>query len=195
MKPRLLLLGDSICGSYHPRVAALLEEHFEVVRPASGTCRSTTYTLELFDDEIAPVQPYAVHWNNGLHDLARPGPPGSPCATTLEQYEANLRPLLARLREVTEGPVTWCRTTPVIDDWHNRQKTFERFESDVEAYNAVADALMGQENVPIHDLHATIVADPDTYLDRKDGVHLTEAGVEAAAQSVAGFVTTNVVLT
>src|SRR5690606_3072123 len=68
-----------------------------------------------------------------------------------DRYEANLRAILAEA-DRTGLRVAWIRTTPVIDDIHAAHcKIFRRRATDVDTYNAIADAVMSGR--PVLDLY------------------------------------------
>ena len=127
-----------------------------------------------------------IHFNCGLHDLKRAHATG--VLGALDEYAANLR-LLVPLLQARAEAVIWARTTPVSDGQHAPTKPFDRFNHDVDAYNAAADAVMADLRIPSHDLHGAIgQAGRDRCL-AADGVHMTEAGYAALARQVAGAVT------
>ena len=179
--PRVLLLGDSIRMSYQPRVTELLSGRAEVVGPAEN-CQFSAFTLEALDRWLAEIgQPDIVHWNNGLHDVGH-NPDRSPVQYPLDAYLANLRAILARLRD-TEAAVIWATMTPVHPNrpfvttewwWRNEE---------IDAYNAAARELMCTEGVPVNDLHAIVASDCNQYL-AADMLHLSEAGVHRCAAAV-----------
>jgi len=81
--------------------------------------------------------------------------------------------------------IIWVRTTPVIDERHNRLNTlFRRFEADVETYNAIADRIMREHTVPIIDLFTfTRNLGSDVYVDH---VHFTDEVRAQQAAFIAG---------
>jgi hypothetical protein len=121
--------------------------------------------------------------NCGLHDIKR-------TLTThelqvpLDRYEANLCEILARAQRLAACTI-WMRTTPVIDERHNRlNTTFHRFEADVEAYNAVADRIMQEHGITTIDLFTfTRNFGPDVYVDH---VHFTGEVRAQQAAFIAG---------
>jgi lysophospholipase L1-like esterase len=188
MKERLLLIGDSIRWSYQPHVTEELADTCEVIGvDMKIACRDTRTTLNLFDDCCANSGATIVHWNNGLHDISRSHEDDEQCRVPLDEYERNLEELFARLNQIAPGRIIWARTTPVIEARHNSVKTFNRFNRDIDAYNAAADAIMAKHNVSVNDLHAVIARDPERYI-RDDGVHFNEDGEEAAAKAVVAAV-------
>ena len=178
---RILLIGDSIQRSYRPHVAAALPASHQVLGP-DVAYRSTNDTLALIDDILTQVQPTLVHWNNGLHDIAR-ATPTDPRRVEIDQYLQNLKAILTRLRHSTAHQIIWARISPVIERRHNTVKTFTRLNADIDAYNQTADALMQTEGIPTNDLHALILPHREQWLT-EDGVHLTPPAQQAAAQAV-----------
>jgi lysophospholipase L1-like esterase len=127
-----------------------------------------------------------LHFNCGLHDLKRAHATGY-LQVPLEEYEANLRRLVPLLRAQTVALV-WARTTPVRDGQLNPQKHFDRLNGDVCAYNAIADRVMAELEVPINDLHTAVLDAGQERCLSWDGVHLTPEGYAAVAQKVAAAV-------
>jgi lysophospholipase L1-like esterase len=133
--------------------------------------------------------PDIVQINCGLHDLKRKTVTSEP-AVSLVQYNANVRTLLEQVVTMTDSRVIWATTTPVNENWHREQKGFERWESDVLAYNAAASKIAGELGVAVNDLHEVIrKAGRDTYL-KPDGVHFTDEGSLLLGKSVANFLKT-----
>jgi len=183
MKPRVLLLGDSIRLSYQPGVTARLADRAQVTGPADNG-RFALYTLARLGAWLEECgRPDVVHWNNGLWDLGR-HPDRRPEQIPVEDYVGNLSFILARLR-ATGAVVIWRNTTPVRPDRGWRDQWL--FEPDAIArYNDAAQRLMEREGVPCHDLHGLVRARADDFLDT-DGVHLNPAGREACAAATVEF--------
>ena len=185
--PRILLLGDSIRGSYQSHVARLLDGTAEVVSPAEN-CQYSLYTLSSLNRWIDTLgQPDVVHWNNGLHDSGH-NPTRSPVQIPIDMYRANLAFILDRLTNLTPN-VIWATTTPVHPDrpfsdtqwsWHNHE---------IDPYNDVARDLMESRDVVINDLHTLVWNNVSEFLE-EDQLHLSEAGQQACARAVADCVLT-----
>ena len=179
--PRILLLGDSIRGSYQSHVARLLDGTAEVVSPAEN-CQYSLYTLSSLNRWIDTLgQPDVVHWNNGLHDSGH-NPTRSPVQIPIDMYRANLAFILDRLTNLTPN-VIWATTTPVHPDrpfsdtqwsWHNHE---------IDPYNDVARDLMESRDVVINDLHTLVWNNVSEFLE-EDQLHLSEAGQQACARAV-----------
>lgn len=180
----VLLLGDSIRLGYAPFVAEALAGEAAVWGPdANGA--DTAHTLTHLDSWLAGRRPTVVHLNCGLHDLKRnAGAAGT--AVPLPEYAANLRRIVAALRDATGATVVFATTTPVSDARHAaRGAGFDRYERDVEDYNAAARAVCADLRVPVNDLHRVVTAAGRDALLLPDGTHYTEAGYRLLAAAVA----------
>jgi lysophospholipase L1-like esterase len=122
--------------------------------------------------------------NCGLHDIKRDPVTNQPQIAT-DYYVANLREIVAIANQLV-GRMIWARTTPVIDERHNRLNTaFRRFEADVETYNTIADSIMREHHVDIIDLHTfTRNLGAEVYVDH---VHFTAKVRAQQAAFIAGY--------
>jgi lysophospholipase L1-like esterase len=179
--PRLLLLGDSIRMSYQPLVAERLRGRADVVGPADN-CQFALYTLSSLGRWLGELgAPDVVHWNNGIHDCGH-NPNRAPAQIPLADYLGNLRFILAALRAATPR-VVWATMTPQhpqrpfrVDQWSWRNEEMAR-------YNAAAESLMRSEGVPVNDLGALVLRQPEELL-AEDQLHLSASGQAACAAAV-----------
>ena len=99
-----------------------------------------------------------IHFNHGIHDTAYRDPKNYtvkdehkfPICIPIDEYEKNLRKIVARLKK-TGATLISARITPVRDDtpgWKAK---------DIDRYNAVADRIMKENGVLIDDLYAESV--------------------------------------
>ncbi|OGG51871.1 MAG: hypothetical protein A3F84_15220 [Candidatus Handelsmanbacteria bacterium RIFCSPLOWO2_12_FULL_64_10] len=184
--PKVLLAGDSISFGYGPHVRERLDGTCEVVNlPANGG--TSANLLAHLDDWLIRPGFDIIHLNCGLHDLARDRDASGP-RVGLEPYEANLREVFRRLKREGRSLLAWATTTPVIDERHAARKGFDRRESDVLAYNAVALRVAKEAGLPVDDLHRIVEAAGPEGCVGPDGVHMTDAGNTALADAVAAFV-------
>lgn len=184
-RPKLLLLGDSIRLSYQDAVEKLVGRRAAVVGPAEN-CRHAAFTLDNLDRWLAELgDPHVVHWNNGLHDVGH-NPWRSPHQFPLDAYTANLRRILARLRE-TGAEIVWATTTPIHPDSPFREDDWSWDSEEIVWYNATARELMESDDVKVNDLHALVAAEPGRFL-AEDKVHLGPEGVRRCAEAVWGAV-------
>jgi len=90
--------------------------------------------------------------NCGLHAL-RVDPESREHQVPLDEYARNLDEILALAKSCAQQ-VMWVRTTPVDDVRHNRLSVeFMRFNADVLAYNAAADACLRSAGIATANLY------------------------------------------
>jgi dienelactone hydrolase len=198
-RPQVLLMGDSIRLGYAPIVVKKLDGVAEVFGfPENGGDTSATLKqLEgWFKDGKAPLAappnapalpPLIVHFNCGLHDL-KFGKKTEKHQVPLDEYEKNLRAIVAKLRTRTNH-IYFATTTPIIDDRHaGRKADFDRFDKDVKAYNERAVTVMQELGVPVSDLNRIVQDGAPAAMLGKDGTHYTPAGYERLADAVTDVV-------
>jgi acyl-CoA thioesterase-1 len=178
--PRVLLIGDSISIDYTVPVRELLKGVANVHRiPENGG--STRDGLAKLDGWLGAQSWDVIHFNWGLHDLARRqggkldivGPQTAP----VELYEKNLRELVARL-ERTGAKLIFATTTPVPKGAPGR------FAGNEVAYNEAARRVMAEAHVAVNDLHAAVREQLPTVQNAKD-VHFKKEGSRLLAEKVA----------
>ena len=185
--PKIVLIGDSIKGGYHPLVTKRFEGKAVVVSvPSSGG--DSRNVLAHLDEWLAREKPAIVHFNCGLHDL-KLSKQTKQHQVELDDYQANLREIVARLKKVPDMAVVFASTTPILDERHAQRKAdFDRTEADVHLYNAAALAVMQEAGVTVHDLHALVEQEGATSMIGPDGTHYTPEGYERLAEAVADCV-------
>lgn len=184
--PRVLLIGDSISIGYTPAVQKLMKGKANVHR-APTNCGPTTRGLQQLDQWLGDKSWDVIHFNWGLHDLKYMGPNGKnladPKAATskpqvpTDDYEKNLRTLVARLKK-TGAKLIWCATTPVPEGAKGR------VVGDSVKYNQIAAGVMKENDIAIDDLYS--FAKPRLKeIQRPRDVHFSPAGsAELAGQVV-----------
>jgi lysophospholipase L1-like esterase len=181
---RVVLIGDSIRMGYQATVARLLGPIADVWSPDENGGNSRN-VLEHLDEWAIKRKPDVIHINCGLHDLRREfDAPGN--AVPLEEYADNVRTILERLKKKTKATIVWATTTPVNHLRHHATKGFDRFESDVDQYNAAATPTAAALQVGINDLYALVMSHGRDELLLNDGVHYSEQGYELLGTAVAG---------
>lgn len=187
--PRVLLIGDSISIGYTVAVRELLAGKANVHRPSTN-CGPTTRGLEQIDQWLGAGRWDVVHFNWGLHDLKYMGPQGlaDPDASDshpqvpIDQYEANLRKLVDRMKK-TGAMLIWCATTPVPSGCKGR------VVGDAAKYNAAAAGIMKEHEIAIDDLYA--YAKPRLKeIQRLANVHFSPDGSKELAKQVAKCIET-----
>ncbi len=185
--PKVVLIGDSIRIGYAPIVTKKLDGQAVVVSHKDNGGDSAN-VLKNLDAWVIKEQPAIVHLNCGLHDLKKDKKTGK-YQVAIEEYEANLKKIVARIRAETKAVLIFASTTPILDDRHaKRGAGFDRVEADVKRYNDTALKVMAELNVPVHDLHRLVHHFGADALLSKDGTHYTAAGYERLGEAVADCV-------
>jgi len=191
--PKVILVGDSIRLSFAPVVTKQLEGKALVVSPEANGGDSSNI-LKNLERRVIQQKPSIVHFNCGIHDTKKFRATGR-FQVSPEQYEANLRTIVERIREKTGAVVLFATTTPILDDRAaaaRKGRDYELLGRSVEQYNAIAGRVMEELKVPVNDLHAAL-SKPDYPLRAEtlignDGVHLTPPARELLGKQVATFV-------
>jgi lysophospholipase L1-like esterase len=196
---RLYVLGDSISMQYGPYLERYLGEGFSyarktaeeeaalsISRPQGDNGGDSSMVLEFLaaKGKAGGIAAELLLLNCGLHDV-KTDPESGAKQVPIEEYEANLRAIVDLVRSLGLNLV-WVRTTPCDERVHNQpHMSFHRFAADVHAYNATADAVMSENEIPTIDLHTfTAGLDPDLYCDH---VHFHEPVRRQQAAYIAGW--------
>jgi len=180
---KVVLVGDSIRMGYQKFVEQELTDVAEFANPEQNGGNSENVLANL-DDWVLALRPDIIHLNCGLHDIKKPFDTGEP-AVPLGQYQANVEKIFRRVLDETDCKLVWAKTTPVNQDWHHERKGFDRFEADVDAYNAAAAEVAESLGVPINDLFQCVMDAGREELLSPDGVHFTEEGSRLLGKRVA----------
>jgi lysophospholipase L1-like esterase len=183
---RVVLIGDSIRQGYQDVVAQELAAEAHVWAPQENGGTSANVLAHLHDWVIAR-KPEIVHLNCGLHDL-RTDRVSKEKAVPLDQYVENIERILRRILQETEATLVWASTTPVNEQWHTREKPFDRYEADVEAYNRAAREVAERMSVPVNDLFEAVMRAGRDRLLSPDGVHFTKEGSALLGRAVASAI-------
>jgi acyl-CoA thioesterase-1 len=179
--PRVLLIGDSISMGYTVPIRALLKGKANVLHPPEN-CGPSTRGLERMDKWLDIGKLDVIHFNFGLHDLFIPKETGK-CRVELKAYEENLRKIVERLKK-TGAKLVFATTTAVVDGEGRRRKN-----ADVAAYNEAALRVMKAEGIPVDDLYAALMKNPDREkITTPEGTHFTKEGYDLLAKCVADSV-------
>ncbi len=176
--PRVLLIGDSVSMGYTVRVREALKGKANVHR-APTNCGPTTKGVAEIDRWLGTSHWDVVHFNFGLHDIRYVKtnvinvPP--------EQYEANLRQLVERMKR-TKAKLIWATTTPAPPK--PRPGQFLRVPADVVTYNQIAARIMRTNAVAIDDLYAAVLP-RIAELQPPGDVHFNSQGCDVLAAQVA----------
>jgi acyl-CoA thioesterase-1 len=179
--PRVLLIGDSISIGYTLPTRELLAGKANVHRIATngGPTTNGVANLDKWLGEGKEAKWDVIHFNFGLHDLKHID---GKRQVSLEEYEKNLRQIVARLKK-TGAKLIWATTTPVPEGDLNPPRS----DADVVRYNQAAHAIMEEQGVAIDDLYA-FVKPRLKELQRPVNVHFTDDGSKALARQVAASI-------
>ncbi|MCU0246523.1 MAG: SGNH/GDSL hydrolase family protein [Bryobacter sp.] len=174
--PRVLLIGDSISIGYTLPVRELLKGQANVHRIPENAAHTNNGVAKL--EKWLGDKPWdLIHFNFGLHDLRIMDHGKHQVA--IEQYEANLRTIVARLKQ-TGARLIWCSTTPVPEG----KVSPPRNPADVTLYNAAARRVMEAEGIAVDDLYAFALPRLSA-IQRPANVHYTDEGSRVLAGEVA----------
>jgi len=166
--PRVLIIGDSV----HRQSMGPLEKMFQgkavIAHAQASPIHNTTTMLEALETMLGESKWDVIYFNCGLGDLIHRVPDlksfrvmpiheGGVKATSPDNYEANLREIVKRLK-ATGAKLIWANTTPI------RASTSNVFELGSEVtYNDLAAKVMAENEVPISDMynHVRDVIDMD----------------------------------
>src|SRR4029434_1748195 len=107
--PKVVLLGDSIRLGYTPYVEKQLAGQAVIVSPKANGGDSAR-VLKNLEEWAIREQPTVVHFNCGIHDTKKSKTTGK-FQVPPEEYAANLRNIVNRLRRETKAVVIFALTT------------------------------------------------------------------------------------
>lgn len=156
--PRVLIIGDSISGHYLYEVRELMQGKANVIGESSmnkeGTWASMGPNFYRSDQAskgdnlknfLAERGPFdIVHFNNGIHNFAGAKPGDE------TPYAEQLRTVVATIR--ASGAVClFANSTGTIGD--NKIPRFPNYLTNCQRFNAAAEAVMKELNVPVTDIY------------------------------------------
>ena len=173
--PYVYVLGGSNTQMIQAALRKRLNGKANLLRPPAN-CRSTKQTLRWLDaylNHYGDVKWSVIWFNSTVHDLthiangkATPPPEGKP-QVSLEDYDKNMREIVARLRK-TGAKLLWASSAPI---GKKTEQLGYRYNADAAAYNRVAAKVMAEENIPAIDVYGMLGGDGDKF--SRGGVHLT----------------------
>lgn len=186
-------MGDSISMGYTEHVVKRLTGIAQVHR-SPGNAMYSANGLKHLKAWLGNTRWDVIHFNWGIWDLhyltatADPLQPSTDAfdpdgvrRTTTDQYEANLRAIIAQLRE-TGAKLIWAAITPLPDEPHKAIRAGEEVE-----YNARAARVMREHQIPVNDLYGyTRVATQP--LQPPGDVHFTAEGYAQLGDKVAAAI-------
>lgn len=196
---KVYVIGDSISIQYGPYLQQYLRGfmHYdrkgddseknaglEEPRGANGGDSSMVLRFVEAAEKAGGLGADILVLNCGLHDI-KTDPLTGTKQVPLDQYEENLKRIVASARRMNMK-IVWSRTTSVDDNVHNKaNSTFHRFAADCAAYNEVADRVMAEAGVPVIDLFAFTNNIGENLFS--DHVHFPEPVREKQGAFIAGW--------
>ena len=173
---QVILLGDSVRMQCQKAVGEKLKDIAEVSGPPENG-RWSGYTLNTLRFWLPELpSPDLVQWNAGLWDMGDDYQEGRHFYP-LDLYEETCHRICRVLRKITgkpDLPIVIATTTPTMIKDHE----------DIGLYNDILKKVAAEENALVNDLYSVIAPDKE-HMICEDRIHLTPAGVEAAAEHTA----------
>lgn len=201
--PRLFVLGDSMSIEYGPHLQTMLAGVFDYARksgdeearlnldnPQGANGGDSSMCLAYLEARFRAGDLHAdvLLLNCGLHDVKhKPDDPNGPCQVHIDDYKRNLTTMVA-LATKHRMPLVWVRCTPVDEAAHNKPGSgIIRYQADADRYNAVADAVMAEHDVPTIDLSGFTLSLGPVHQTLRDGRHVHEHVQKLQAAFIAGW--------
>ncbi len=164
---KLYVIGDSISIQYGPYLAADLrgvmayarkegeeEALLNLDKPQGANGGDSSMVLSFLEAKAVEggIDADLLLINCGLHDI-KTDPATGVKQIPIDQYAQNLERIV-QIALTMVPTLIWIRTTPCEETVHNHEgMAFHRFAADGQAYNGVADGIMGAHGVPMIDLY------------------------------------------
>lgn len=164
--PRVLLVGDSICGGYKDGVQDELNGKMNVTYWISSYCVTSPGYLRLLSFYLDETEYAVIHFNNGLHSLSTPR----------VDWEKGVRAALKLIREKQpKAKLIWTSSTPLKD----AAKTEK-----VKILNAIADKVVAEMGgIATDDLFA-LMDSLDRETNWSDTYHYKPAAISLQVKQV-----------
>lgn len=105
-RPRVLLVGDSICRAYQGTVRRQLSRRMNVSYWVSSYCVTSPHYLTFLGIYLDEAKYDVIHFNNGLHSLY----------TDTDDWAKGFEAALRLIREKQpSAKIVWCTSTPLKD--------------------------------------------------------------------------------
>ncbi len=175
--PRVLIIGDSVSIGYTLPTRDNLKGKANVHRPHTN-CGSTAEGEKSLEAWLEDGHWDVIHFNWGLHDLKYLKPDAKAQNVPPDQYEKNLRDLVAKLKK-TGATLIFATTTPIPT---HTDGEFRRVQADVPIYNDIARKIMEENGVTIDDLYS-VALPKQAQIQLPNNVHFSRAGYDVLAAS------------
>ncbi len=200
-KKRLMLVGDSIAFEYGPHLMKMISEEYVMyekegreiaaenldvaVGGNAGDSKNVVKFVKQMDSE-GRFNFDLFLFNCGLHDLKR-NKPDRALQVSITDYESNLREVVAICKK-NNVPVVFVNITPILDTRYGEDAEFIRKNEDVIAYNAVAEKVMKENDVPVIDLNGYTLSLGQLSTTMRDHAHYYIDVQHKQAQYIADYI-------
>ncbi|MEE9367819.1 MAG: SGNH/GDSL hydrolase family protein [Pontiella sp.] len=178
-RPRILLIGDSVCSQYSKLVVRELEDTADVDVWVTGKHLNSSGLHGLLTEALEQGKYNVVHFNIGLHGWSDGRIPKG-------QYQPLLKAYVDVLKEKEpEAVLIWASTTSISESKENPRVLDPVHNLTIVERNTIAAKVMKQEGVAINDLYGLMAHYPELKADR---FHWKSAGsakmTEAISQKI-----------
>jgi hypothetical protein len=197
--PNVLIYGDSISIGFTRQVQERLAGQANVYRIHNNGSDSSAFIPKMRqmhstmrDESLEGFWSFdwdIIQFNVGLHDLkymadGKLDKKNGKQVTSPAQYDANIRELIAFLREFSpRAKLIFATTTPVPEGSNGR------FADDAAVYNQIAlRVLADYPDIIVNDLHGLTKPNQSEWWVRPGDVHFNTVGKEAQADEVARII-------
>ena len=193
IKPRILIIGDSISIGYTPFVKEKLTKE-AIVFHNPGNAQHTGTGLEKIEEWIGDEKWDIVQFNWGLWDLCYRNPDSKvqgnrdkengKITYTIDAYTSNLDSIVTILQTITEAKLIFVTTTCVPENEAGR------FENDAVRYNDAAKKVMKKHSIIVNDIYEQSIPIHQKFGKGLDNVHYSDQGYEKLSELVTKFLIT-----
>ena len=178
-RPRVLLIGDSVCSQYSRSVIQKLGEKADVdvwVTPMNLNSKELHAHLT---EALNMAEYRVVHFNIGLHGWAKGRIPEGKYRSLMEAYIAVFK------KNAPKATLIWADTTSISVSKEKADTLDPVNNVTIVKRNAIADEVMKENGIPVDDLYGLMKEHHNFKADR---FHWKPAGVEILAKKVAEMI-------
>ncbi len=155
-RPRVLLVGDSICVGYFPQTSKLLRGVANCSKLATSASCGDPMLLDQIASLVKNNTYDVIHFNNGLHGMGY----------SEAEYKAGLVELVAMLKKLQpQAKLIWRSSTPV----HKKREIKGCSNARIIARNTIALEVIAGQGIAVDDFHARVCKQMN--LIGGDGIH------------------------
>ena len=181
-RPRVLLIGDSVCSQYRHFVIKKLGTHADVDVWTTGGHLNSGYMHKTLTLALKQGEYQVVHFNIGLHGWSQGRIPKGEYRPLLEAYIQILK------KEAPQAHCIWASTTSISETKQTPQVLDPEHNPTIVKRNAIAAQVMQENGIEVNDLYGFLTKYPELKNDR---FHWKKAGSEKMAEVIAERIRSN----